>query len=183
MEEDDKGWPTIRMGLSAWVFLLVPAYPGFPDQRPLNSCVCVCFVITFSNTLVYGQFFAKLRCLYCFIHSFLVSFSFVLLVTSQLLLTHLLLSHRYGYWLCNIFAICYSFVVLCLLSYIWFAIFSATYQLAHALLHHTASEQYSCLNLTTFATFLLLTCSVTLRFLVSSPCACFSRQWHSAESR
>jgi len=24
-----------------WVFLLVPAYLGCPDQRPLNGCVCV----------------------------------------------------------------------------------------------------------------------------------------------
>ena len=24
------------------MFLLVPAYPGNPDKRPLNGCVCVC---------------------------------------------------------------------------------------------------------------------------------------------
>ena len=24
------------------MFLLVPAYPGSPDKRPLNGCVCVC---------------------------------------------------------------------------------------------------------------------------------------------
>jgi len=24
------------------VFLLVPAYPGCPGQKPLNGCVCVC---------------------------------------------------------------------------------------------------------------------------------------------
>ena len=24
------------------MFLLVPAYPGSPDQRPLNGCACVC---------------------------------------------------------------------------------------------------------------------------------------------
>jgi len=28
MEEVDKGCPMIRMGVSGWVFLLVPAYPG-----------------------------------------------------------------------------------------------------------------------------------------------------------
>ena len=34
-----------RMGVSGWMFLLVPAYPGSPgpkDQRPLNGSVCVC---------------------------------------------------------------------------------------------------------------------------------------------
>ena len=24
------------------MFLLVPAYPGCPGQKPLNGCVCVC---------------------------------------------------------------------------------------------------------------------------------------------
>jgi len=33
MDEDDKGWPIIRMGVSGWVFLLVPVYLGCPDQR------------------------------------------------------------------------------------------------------------------------------------------------------
>ena len=43
MEEVDKGCPMIRMGVSRWMLLLVPAYPGSPGQRPLN--VCVCFII------------------------------------------------------------------------------------------------------------------------------------------
>ena len=42
MEEDDKGCPMIRMAVSGWVFLLVPAYPGRPRQKQLNGCVCVC---------------------------------------------------------------------------------------------------------------------------------------------
>jgi len=42
MEEDDKGCPMIRMGVSGWVFLLVPAYTRVvADQRPLNGWVCV----------------------------------------------------------------------------------------------------------------------------------------------
>jgi len=41
MEENDKGCPMIRLGVSGWVFLLVTAYPGSPGQKPLNGCVCV----------------------------------------------------------------------------------------------------------------------------------------------
>jgi len=37
MEKGDKGSTMIRMGVSGWMFLLVPAYPGCPDQRPLNG--------------------------------------------------------------------------------------------------------------------------------------------------
>ena len=33
----------IRRGVSGWMFLLVPAYPGSPGQRAVKqSCVCVC---------------------------------------------------------------------------------------------------------------------------------------------
>ena len=43
MEEDDKGCPMIRMGVSGWMFLLVPAYPGGPGQKAVKRlCVCVC---------------------------------------------------------------------------------------------------------------------------------------------
>ena len=42
MKEDDKGCQMIRLGVSGWVFLLVPAYLGCPRQKPLNGCVCVC---------------------------------------------------------------------------------------------------------------------------------------------
>ena len=41
MEEVDKGCLMIRMGVSGWMFHLVPANWVVPDQRPLNSCVCV----------------------------------------------------------------------------------------------------------------------------------------------
>jgi len=42
MEEDDKGCPMIRMGVSGWVFLLVPAYPGSPGPKAIKRlCVCV----------------------------------------------------------------------------------------------------------------------------------------------
>jgi len=43
MEEDDKGCPMIRMGVSGWVFLLVPAYPGCPGPKAVKRlCVCSC---------------------------------------------------------------------------------------------------------------------------------------------
>ena len=42
MEEDDKGCPMIRMGVSGWMFLLVPAYPGSPRQKAVKRlCVSV----------------------------------------------------------------------------------------------------------------------------------------------
>ena len=38
----DKGSTMIRMGVSGWMFLLVPAYPGCPGSKPLNGrCCCV----------------------------------------------------------------------------------------------------------------------------------------------
>ena len=43
MEEVDKGCPMIMMGVSGWVFLLAPAYPGSPGSLAVKwLCVCVC---------------------------------------------------------------------------------------------------------------------------------------------
>ena len=36
MEKDDKGSTMIRMGVSGWMFLLVPAYPGCPGQTTVK---------------------------------------------------------------------------------------------------------------------------------------------------
>jgi len=45
MEEVDKGCPMIRMSVSGWVFLLVPAHPGCPGPKAVKwLCVCVCIV-------------------------------------------------------------------------------------------------------------------------------------------
>ena len=44
MEKGDKGSTSTRMGVSGWMFLLVPAYPGVPDKRPLNGCCCCWWV-------------------------------------------------------------------------------------------------------------------------------------------
>jgi len=47
MEEDDKGCPMIKMGVSGWVFLLVLAYPGSPGQKAVKRlCVCVCVYVS-----------------------------------------------------------------------------------------------------------------------------------------
>ena len=43
MSDDQDGCELVSVsGVSRWVFLLVPAYPGCPRQKPLNGCVCVC---------------------------------------------------------------------------------------------------------------------------------------------
>ena len=44
MEEADKGCPMTRMGVSGWVFLQVPAYPGSPGPTAVKRlCVCSCW--------------------------------------------------------------------------------------------------------------------------------------------
>jgi len=45
MEEDDKGCPMIRMGVSGWVFLLVPAYPGCPGPKQIYFFLLInCYI-------------------------------------------------------------------------------------------------------------------------------------------
>ena len=36
MEKDDKGSTMIRTGVSGWMFLLVPAYPGYPGSKAVK---------------------------------------------------------------------------------------------------------------------------------------------------
>jgi len=44
MDEVDKGCPMTRMGVSGWVFLLVPASSGSPGPAAVKwLCVCVCY--------------------------------------------------------------------------------------------------------------------------------------------
>ena len=61
MEEDDKGCPMIRMGVSGWMFLLVPAYSGSPGQKAVKRlCVCVCVCVLVSGwkwTFIFGTGF------------------------------------------------------------------------------------------------------------------------------
>ena len=44
MEEADKVWLMIRIGVSGWMFILVPTYRGCPWQNPESRkmVVCVC---------------------------------------------------------------------------------------------------------------------------------------------
>ena len=48
MEKGDKGSTMIRMGVSGWMFLLVPAYPGCPGskavKRSLSSVLWCCWL-------------------------------------------------------------------------------------------------------------------------------------------
>jgi len=47
MEEADKRWLMTTIGVSGWMFLLVPAHPGCPSQNPQSHkmVVCNCWVI------------------------------------------------------------------------------------------------------------------------------------------
>ena len=59
MEEDDKGCPMIRLGVSGWVFLLVPAYPGCPGQTAVKWLL---FVATVGCGSVVKVVVCSLRC-------------------------------------------------------------------------------------------------------------------------
>jgi len=45
MEKGDKGSTLIRMGVSGWMFLLVPAYPGCPGQTAVKWLLLVVVVV------------------------------------------------------------------------------------------------------------------------------------------
>ena len=49
MEEVVKGCLMIRMGVSRYMFLLVPAYPGSPGEKAVKRlCVCGSSLLLFS---------------------------------------------------------------------------------------------------------------------------------------
>jgi len=52
MEKDDKGSTMIRMGVSGWMFLLVPAYPGCPGSKAVKRSLL--FDIHLYNEAVFG---------------------------------------------------------------------------------------------------------------------------------
>ena len=43
MEKDDKGSTMIRMGVSGWMFLLVPAYPGCPGSKAVKRSLLLLY--------------------------------------------------------------------------------------------------------------------------------------------
>jgi len=45
---DSDGIPMIRMGVSGWMFLLVPAYPGCPGPKAVKR-LCVLKAFLFSQ--------------------------------------------------------------------------------------------------------------------------------------
>jgi len=49
MEKDDKGSMMIRMGVSGWMFLLVPAYPGCPGSKAVKRSSSSRFLMNHSN--------------------------------------------------------------------------------------------------------------------------------------
>ena len=44
MEKGDKGSTMIRMGVSGWMFLLVPAYPGCPGSKAVKRSLLLLYV-------------------------------------------------------------------------------------------------------------------------------------------
>ena len=69
MEEDDKGCPMVRMGVSGWEFLLVPAYPGCPGQtavKRLLLLLCCCHWMTEVRYL--GIYMVSSRVFKCSLH-------------------------------------------------------------------------------------------------------------------
>ena len=47
MEKDDKGSTLIRIGVSGWKFLLVPAYPGCPGSKAVKRSLLL--LLSFTN--------------------------------------------------------------------------------------------------------------------------------------
>ena len=47
MEKGDKGSTMIRMGVSGWMFLLVPAYPGCPGQTAVKWLLLLLWLYTY----------------------------------------------------------------------------------------------------------------------------------------
>ena len=64
MEKDDKGSTLIRIGVSGWEFLLVPAYPGCPGSKAVKRSLLL-LLLYCSYTLMYTDVyrnFHKSKC-------------------------------------------------------------------------------------------------------------------------
>ena len=51
MEKDDKGSTMIRMGVSGWKFLLVPAYPGCPGSKAVKRSLLLLLFIAWAQCI------------------------------------------------------------------------------------------------------------------------------------
>ena len=49
MEKDDKGSTMIRMGVSGWMILLVPAYPGCPGSKAVKRSLLLLLLSSVTN--------------------------------------------------------------------------------------------------------------------------------------
>ena len=55
MEKDDKGSTMIRMGVSGWMFLLVPAYPGCPRSKAIKRSLLLLLLFLPSQAIGLGK--------------------------------------------------------------------------------------------------------------------------------
>ena len=51
MEKGDKGSTMIRMGVSGWMFLLVPAYPGCPGSKAVKQSLLLLLLLLMTSVL------------------------------------------------------------------------------------------------------------------------------------
>jgi len=126
MEEVDKECPMIKMGVSGWVFLLVPSYPGGPGTKAVKR-LCVCAVWLHCHSACY--FFSRIsihsrptnfitswltfmcsttNCCYCSMTFVINMWSFMRRVVKITMLIHT------WYWVCvvvlrqNFIHVCYT---------------------------------------------------------------------------
>jgi len=59
MEKDDKGSTLIRLGVSGWGFLLVPAYPGCPGSKAVKRSLLLLLLNYVSKFLRVAIFVAR----------------------------------------------------------------------------------------------------------------------------
>ena len=52
MEKDDKGSTMIRIGVSGWMFLLVPAYPGCPGSKAVKRSLLLLLLLLLNPSVL-----------------------------------------------------------------------------------------------------------------------------------
>jgi len=52
MEKGDKGSTMIRMGVSGWMFLLVPTYPGCPRSKAVKRSLLLLLLLSYFHAIV-----------------------------------------------------------------------------------------------------------------------------------